>query len=92
VDTFVEWLVGGGALFLGGVILVLALLGAGAYGWRYLMQRSKLWVHACPECGSYQLQRIHRRWYDRLLNRAGIPIRRYRCPNCHWHGRRLSSN
>ena len=88
-----DWLAEiGGAQFAGGVVLGLALLGVIGYARRHLMERSKLWIHACPECGSYDLRRSHRRWHDRLLNRLGLPIRRYRCPNCHWRGPRLGSN
>ena len=41
---------------------------------------------ACPACGG-AVERISRRWIDRLLSRFA-PSRRYRCRslNCHWAG------
>lgn len=82
----------GGTQFAGGLLLGLVLLGAGGYARRHLMERSKLWIHACPECGSYDLRRSHRRRYERMLTWLGLPIRRYRCPKCHWSGPRLGSS
>jgi predicted RNA-binding Zn-ribbon protein involved in translation (DUF1610 family) len=87
------WLIeDGGIQFLGGLLLGLSLLGAGGYARRCLMERSSLWVHACPDCGSYDLERARRRWYDRALNWIGIPIRRYHCRKCHWRGPRFRPN
>jgi hypothetical protein len=44
---------------------------------------------ACPRCGG-EVHRIHRRWYDRLLN-LYIPVRRYQCKDadCRWRGLRV---
>jgi predicted RNA-binding Zn-ribbon protein involved in translation (DUF1610 family) len=93
VQELIDWLVAAGsAPLFGALLLGLVLLAMVVYFRRQLRARSSMWTHACPECGSYQLQRVHRRWYDRLLNLIGIPIRRYRCPNCHWRGPLLSSN
>ena len=42
---------------------------------------------ACPRCGG-PLERIRRRWVDRLLSLL-IPVRRYHCYSmgCNWTGR-----
>ena len=44
----------------------------------------------CPRCGD-RLNRIHRRWYDRVLSTLLlIPLHRYRCAHseCGWKGLR----
>jgi hypothetical protein len=43
----------------------------------------------CSACGSYQLRRIPRQNSDLLLNLVGLPVRRFVCKQCGWHGRRV---
>ncbi|MGV0950476.1 MAG: hypothetical protein ACOYB3_07350 [Azonexus sp.] len=42
---------------------------------------------ACPACGAHSLNRVQRRFVDRLLSLFGR-VRRYRCYafNCQWEG------
>jgi len=72
-----------------GIVLLLAagVLALRRTRWR-LMSMSRFTDRLCPRCGS-ELHRIHRRWYDRVLN-AFVPVRRYRCRNrdCGWVGLR----
>ena len=44
------------------------------------------WLPLCPACGC-KVERIARRWHDRLLALA-VPTRRYRCVavRCGWQG------
>lgn len=72
------------------IVILLAVL----YGifWRVrwrILRSEKFWSDHCPRCDSSGLQRIRRRWYDRLLGLAGIPVRRYRCTECKWRGLRI---
>jgi hypothetical protein len=71
-----------------GLLLLVAVLVAWRLRWR-LMHMARLTTKKCPLCHS-NLQRIHRRWYDRLLN-PYLPVRRYRChsPDCSWSGLRI---
>jgi len=56
---------------------------------RKLMTLPRFTVLKCPRCGS-GLHRVHRRWYDRLLD-LYVPVRRYQCedPDCRWRGLRV---
>jgi hypothetical protein len=56
---------------------------------RRLMTPSRYTALACPRCGG-EVHRIHRRWYDRLLD-LYVPVRRYQCkdPECCWRGLRV---
>ncbi|MBK8904150.1 MAG: hypothetical protein IPM53_23425 [Anaerolineaceae bacterium] len=78
-----------GALIIAG----LALLGAIVLGVqvlnRWFRQRPE-WQHAagCPNCQG-DLRRVNRTTPDYLFGLVGIPVRRYKCHNCGWQGRRI---
>lgn len=88
-----RWLVhDGGTQSIGGLILVATML-IGAIRLRWRINANKAWwARHCPECGGTQLGRMHRKWYDRVLNAAGIPVRRYVCRECHWRGPRIDDS
>jgi hypothetical protein len=74
-----------------GLALVLVALGVIAWRIRWRAMRSpRLTTVACPVCGAV-IHRIHRKWYDRVINWAA-PVRRYRCANraCGWQGLRVA--
>jgi hypothetical protein len=85
-----NWLAfGNGAEQLGIFFLVVALLaGSWRLRWRILHHQS-WWARQCPECGANALKRTHRRWYDRLWEWVGVPMRRYICVECRWRGMRI---
>jgi len=58
-------------------------------GKRRVISSPRYTTVACPRCGG-EVHRIHRHWYDRLLN-LYIPVRRYQCKNdgCRWRGLRV---
>ena len=73
----------------GSVLLAIALV---VVAWRIrwrLMRTPRYTARTCPLCGE-DLQRTHRRWWDRIVN-LYVPVRRYRCRNrdCRWHGLRV---
>lgn len=43
----------------------------------------------CPQCQHTPLKRINRTVSDYVLNLFGIPVRRYKCTECGWNGRRI---
>jgi hypothetical protein len=44
----------------------------------------------CPSCHEQELIRVQRNRKDRALSKMGLPVRRYSCRNCTWHGLRLA--
>lgn len=57
--------------------------------WRVLKNRA-LWPAAgCPLCQEQALIRIPRSKSDRFVIWSGRPVRRYKCNNCFWVGRRI---
>jgi predicted RNA-binding Zn-ribbon protein involved in translation (DUF1610 family) len=44
----------------------------------------------CPQCHEHELIRVRRNRRDRALGKLGLPVRRYSCRNCTWHGVRLA--
>ena len=74
------------AAILGFVALIFALLA------RRRMRRDYS-LHAeagCPQCHEDELIRVRRSRRDRSLSYFGLPVRRYSCRNCTWHGLRLA--
>ena len=59
---------------------------------RYRFLQSRYWrATSCPKCGSQNLQRVHRTWFDRILSYILMPhAHRYKCPTreCGWSGLR----
>lgn len=89
ISTFGRWLAySGGARLLAGAFI------AAAIGVILLRVRQN-WLAQmavgdgqCPQCNQATLRRIHRKQADRLLNYLFLPVRRYKCQNCRWEGRR----
>lgn len=70
-------------------LIVLAFLFYLLARWR-ILRKVYLWPEAgCPACGHETLVRVHRRGKDRLYAWVGIPVRRYHCRECRWHGLRI---
>ena len=44
----------------------------------------------CPQCQEHELVRVRRNRRDRAMGAFGLPVRRYSCRNCTWHGVRLA--
>lgn len=80
----------GGSQWLGGILLLVAFPLAVVTIRQNVMHNSRLWRRSgCPKCGRDDLRRTRRNWRDHLLNRLGIPVRRYICADCHWEGARI---
>lgn len=78
-----------GALILAGLSLIgVFVLGVQVVN-RRLVQRPE-WQHGagCPNCQS-DLRRVNRTSSDYLLGLVGVPVRRFKCANCGWQGRRI---
>jgi predicted RNA-binding Zn-ribbon protein involved in translation (DUF1610 family) len=81
-----------GALVLGPPILFFSLLGLFMrVRWR-ITRSARLRQHRCPACGSDDLRRSHRRWYNRLLKPLGVPTAYYTCADCRWQGTRIDKD
>jgi hypothetical protein len=85
-----QWLFNG----LAGIILAAVLAGLALLS--YVLLRARLLGNpdlyvgqGCPHCNEHELIRVRRQQGDRLLARAGIPVRRYVCRNCAWGGLRI---
>jgi hypothetical protein len=76
------WVIAGvSALAFGGVAL---------WRLRERINHNAAWLdRACPQCGSPELKRVHRKPRERLLGALGIPVRRYVCADCRWRGARI---
>ncbi len=76
----------GAVLFVAAIAALLLRL-----RWRLLNSES-LTNSKCPKCGG-AIDRVHRRWYDRLIC-LYVPVRRYRCRtlSCRWRGLRVGSH
>lgn len=75
------------------IIAVLAFLGLLILGIQVLNLRFVKhpdWQHTagCPNCQG-ELRRVSRTTADYLLGLVGIPVRRYKCRQCGWEGRRM---
>lgn len=55
---------------------------------RERLLRRQLWrgEEGCLACGSDRLQRVRRRWYQRLPRLLGVGTRAFRCRECGWQG------
>lgn len=64
------------------VILILLRL-------RWWLFNESPWLHLrCPRCNSTNIHRVHRRAWERFVGKI-VPVRRYRCSDCQWHGTRI---
>ncbi len=80
----------GGSQKLGGLLLLVCFpLGIMTVR-QNILHNARLWRRSgCPRCGRDDLRRTRRNWRDHLINRLGIPVRRYICADCHWEGARI---
>ncbi len=83
----------GGATLSGGVFIAVAVAIILIRVRQFSLNKKLLWSNRCPQCeSSFTLKRIHRSKSDRILNLIMIPVRRYRCRNCQWTGRRIDED
>jgi hypothetical protein len=81
---------GGGSTLLGGLFFMSAVPVSVLYIRQGVIYNQRFWRrNGCPRCGRDDLRRTSRIWRDKLLNRLGIPIRRYICADCRWEGARI---
>jgi hypothetical protein len=88
---WLSWLgFGWGARIIAGIsILGILILGA-QIGYRRVVLRPDWQDSAgCPNCQEHDLQRISRETSDYVLDLLGVPVRRYKCNQCGWEGRRI---
>ncbi len=77
-------------LFIGVILGLVALLFA-LLARRRVRHDYSFYVEAgCPQCHENELIRVRRNRRDRALSYFGVPVRRYSCRNCTWHGLRLA--
>ncbi len=74
---------------IGGALLLGVLIGSSIRAKQHIMMSQAVWSNHCPSCERSSLRRIHRKPLDRFIGRTGIPVRRYMCSACHWHGLRV---
>ena len=71
-----------GAAFLIGTLIFLVL-----FRWRLKRNQSYQFVNGCPSCGQYDMIRVHRQQYQRIISQMlKISLRSYACRNCRWQG------
>jgi predicted RNA-binding Zn-ribbon protein involved in translation (DUF1610 family) len=81
----VQW-----AIFVGSMLAFVIMLTIDARN-RYRSNQANFVSSGCPSCGYAHLKRMERLKRDRMIgNAAGVPIRRYICPECHWKGTRVN--
>ena len=80
----------GGSQQIGGLLLLIAFPLGIVTVRHQVIHNTQLWRrNGCPKCGRDDLRRTRRNRHDHLLNRLGIPVRRYICADCHWEGARI---
>lgn len=80
---------GGGATLFAILCLLVALVIITIRARERVNSRTDLWANQCPNCQHKDLKRVRRTFTERLLNRLGIPARRYICSHCSWKGTRI---
>ncbi|MAT98376.1 MAG: hypothetical protein CL608_14625 [Anaerolineaceae bacterium] len=88
---WLSWLAyGWGARIIAGISILGALILSAQIGYRRVVLRpDKQYRAGCPDCGAHDLQRISRETSDYVLDLFGVPVRRYKCNQCGWEGRRI---
>lgn len=88
---WLSWLsFGWGASFLAGVSILGFLALAAQIGYsRVVLRPDRQYSAGCPNCHEQNLRRINRETTDYLLSLLGVPVRRYKCNECGWAGRRI---
>ena len=88
---WLSWLgFGWGAKFIAGISILGALVLAAQISYSRVVKRPD-WQYSagCPNCEAHDLRRISRETSDYLLDIIGVPVRRYKCNQCGWEGRRI---
>ncbi len=81
---------GWGARIIAGISIVgMLVLGAQMAYSHFVLRPDRQYSAGCPNCQQHDLRRISRETSDYLLSIMGIPVRRYRCSQCGWKGRRV---
>jgi hypothetical protein len=86
-----SWLMGADrGLFVVAAFALNALVFALLARYRIRRDYSVYYEAGCPQCHEHELIRVRRNHRDRSLSFLGVPVRRYSCRNCTWHGVRLA--
>jgi hypothetical protein len=88
---WLSWLgYGWGARIIAGISILGILVMGAQIGYRRVVLRPD-WQYSvgCPNCEAHDLQRISRETSDYVLDLLGVPVRRYKCRQCGWEGRRI---
>lgn len=91
ISWWLGWLgYGWGARIIAALSIVGSLVLGAQIAYSRVVLRPKWQDSAgCPDCQQHVLQRISRETTDYLLTMIGVPVRRYKCNNCGWQGRRI---
>lgn len=94
IPWWLSWLsYGWGARIIAGLsVLGMFVLGAQIGYKRFVLRPDWQYSAGCPNCQQHNLRRIGRETSDYLLDMIGIPVRRYKCGQCGWEGRRISQH
>lgn len=79
----------GGRIIAGISILGFLVLGAQIGYSRVVLRPDWQYSAGCPNCEEHDLRRISRETSDYVLDLLGVPVRRYKCNQCGWEGRRI---
>lgn len=88
---WLSWLgYGWGARIIAGIsILGVLVLGAQIGYSRIVLRPDWQYSAGCPNCEAHDLRRVSRENSDYVLDLFGVPVRRYKCSQCGWEGRRI---
>ena len=91
IPWWLSWLgYGWGARIIAALSVLGALVLAAQIAYsRVVLRPDRQYSAGCPNCQQHTLQRIGREPSDYLLKTVGVPVRRYKCEQCGWKGRRI---
>lgn len=79
----------GARVFTAFALLGFLILAAQVSYSRVVNRPSWQYSAGCPNCQQHDFKRITRETPDYLLDLLGVPVRRYKCNQCGWEGRRI---
>jgi hypothetical protein len=88
---WLSWLgYGWGARIIAGISILGILVLSAQIGYSRIVLRPD-WQYSagCPNCEAHDLRRVSRENSDYVLDLFGVPVRRYKCSQCGWEGRRI---
>ncbi len=88
---WLSWLgFGWGARIMMGISLLGVFVLGAQVGYRRIVLRPE-WQYSagCPNCEANDLQRTSRETSDYVVDLLGVPVRRFKCKQCGWNGRRI---